>query len=209
MMQKRNYDTEMQNVLKQHTPDVLLHVCCAPCCSAVLERLAEEVNLTLFFYNPNIIPESEYIYRLSELKRLLQEMQLSDKIQILEGDYEPEKFLAFAQEMADEPERGKRCQKCIGMRLEQTAAKAQALGLSYFTTTLTISPHKDAEFINTAGFAIAEDMSCQWLPSDFKKKAGYQRSVALSAIYSLYRQNFCGCPFSRRNAEEKKKMEQY
>ena len=197
-MQKLNYDLEMQEILAIKKSSVLLHACCAPCSSAVLERISSQADLTIYFYNPNIIPESEYNYRLQELKRLVQEMPSAQGIKILEGNYEPEKFLAFAEALANEPERGKRCQKCIALRLEETAKQADNLGADYFATTLTVSPHKDALFINTAGFAIAEDFHANWLPSDFKKKEGYKRSIILSHEYCLYRQDFCGCPFSKK-----------
>lgn len=200
-MQKRNYQREMEMILHGAAtpPHVLLHACCAPCSSAVLERLAESAEITLFFYNPNILPETEYRYRLEELKRLLQEMPLPREIRLLEGHYDPEEFLCFAKELADEPERGERCRKCIALRLKEAAKTAQTIGADYFATTLTVSPHKDAAYINEAGFAIAEEYGVPWLPSDFKKKEGYKRSIQLSAEYELYRQNFCGCPFSRTN----------
>lgn len=181
-------------------PHVLLHVCCAPCSSAVLERISARTRLTLFFYDPNILPETEYDLRLAELKRLLTQMPLPGEISLIEGNYEPERFLAFAEALADEPERGLRCQKCIRLRLSETAAKAREMGADYFATTLTVSPHKDAAFINAAGYEIAEQTGIAWLPSDFKKKDGYKRSIALSAEYCLYRQNYCGCPFSRQNS---------
>lgn len=196
---KRNYQREMEELLNAaaHPPHVLLHACCAPCSSAVLERLAEQAEITIFFYNPNILPEEEYLYRLTELKRLLSEMPLPRTITLMEGAYEPERFLAFARELADEPERGERCRKCIRLRLEEAAKAARQVDADHFATTLTVSPHKDAAFINEAGFALAEIYGVPWLPSDFKKKEGYKRSITLSGIYCLYRQNFCGCPFSK------------
>ena len=196
-MEKRNYQLEMETLLTNH-PKVLLHACCAPCSSAVLERLAPLAEITLFFYNPNIQPELEYRFRLEELQRLLREMPLPGTIGLLEGAYEPERFLAFASTMADEPERGKRCQLCIRLRLEEAAKAAIAMGADFFATTLTVSPHKDAEYINTAGFAVAQEYGIPYLPSDFKKKEGYKRSIELSREYNLYRQNFCGCAASRR-----------
>ncbi len=198
-MQKRNYQREMESILHAAAtpPHVLLHACCAPCSSAVLERLAEYAEITLFFYNPNILPETEYRYRLEELKRLLREMPLPRRIGLLEGAYEPERFLSFAKELAAEPERGIRCQQCIRLRLEEAAKAAKQVGADYFTTTLSISPHKDAQFINACGYAVAEASGTVWLPSDFKKKEGYKRSIELSAEYGLYRQSFRGCPFSR------------
>ena len=203
MQTKRNYQREMETLL--HASDtpahVLLHACCAPCSSACLERLAPDAGITLFFYNPNILPEEEYRYRLTELQRLVREMPLPAAFPVIEGNYDPERFLAFAKEMADEPERGARCQKCIRMRLTEAAKTAKAVGADYFATTLTLSPHKDAIFINTCGEEIAAEYGIAWLPTDFKKKEGYKRSIQLSAEYGLYRQNFCGCPFSRRDKE--------
>ncbi len=198
-MEKRNFQREMEQILQKadKPPHILLHACCAPCSSAVLERLAECAEITIFFCNPNILPEEEYRYRLEELKRLLREMPLPREITLLEGTYEPERFLSFARELADEPERGERCRQCIRLRLMEAANAAKQVGADYFTTTLTISPHKDAPFINACGYEIAEATGTVWLPSDFKKKEGYKRSIALSAQYGLYRQSFCGCPFSR------------
>ncbi len=197
-MQKRNYQREMEEILHAAAtpPHVLLHACCAPCSSAVLERLAPDARITLFFYNPNILPETEYRYRLEELQRLLREMPLPGEIRLLEGAYEPERFLAFARELADLPERGERCRLCIRLRLEAAAKAAKEIGADYFATTLTVSPHKDAPYINECGFAVAEEYGIPYLPSDFKKKEGYKRSIQLSAEYDLYRQSFCGCPFS-------------
>jgi len=206
-MMKINYDLQMQEILKQHSEQklkLLLHACCAPCSSACLERIAEKTEIKLYFYNPNILPEKEYQYRLSELKRFVSEFPKASEIEVLEGDYEPEKFLVFAEELADEPERGKRCQKCIAMRLRKTAEKALELKADYFATTLTLSPHKDVNFINEAGFKIAEETGVKWFPTDFKKKEGYKRSIELSREYCLYRQDYCGCPFSKRNRELEK-----
>lgn len=203
LTQKRNYQREMEQILHAAAapPHVLLHACCAPCSSAVLERLTEHAKITIFFYNPNILPETEYRFRLEELRRLLREMPLTGELELLEGSYEPERFLAFAKELADEPERGERCRKCIRLRLEMAAQTAKEIGADYFATTLTVSPHKDAAFINAAGFEIAEKYGIAWLPSDFKKKEGYKRSIQLSQEYSLYRQNYCGCPFSKQETE--------
>ena len=200
MSVRRNYQLEMEQLLHASaTPaHVLLHSCCAPCSSACLERLAPDAGITLFFYNPNIIPEAEHDYRLDELRHLVNEMPLPQKPDIIEGDYEPERFLAFAREMADEPERGARCRECIRLRLEETAKTAKRIGADYFATTLTLSPHKDCVFINECGEELAAKYDIAWLPTDFKKKEGYKRSIELSKQYDLYRQNFCGCPFSRR-----------
>lgn len=200
---KRRYDLEMEQMLTAaaQTPHVLLHACCAPCSSACLEKLAALSEITLFFYNPNIIPREEYDYRLAELRRLIREMPLPRQIAIVEGEYDPERFLAFARALADEPERGARCQKCIRMRLARAAQAARETGADYFATTLTLSPHKDAPFINACGEEIAAETGTAWLPTDFKKQEGYKRSIELSRIYCLYRQSFCGCPFSREQAQ--------
>ena len=201
MGSKRNYQLEMEQIL--HAPDapahILLHACCAPCSSACLERLAPDARITVFFYNPNIIPEEEYRYRLEELRRLVSEMPLPCSVEIIEGAYEPERFLAFARELADEPERGARCQKCIRLRLEEAAKIAHSIGADYFATTLTLSPHKDAVFINACGEEIAESFGMPYLPTDFKKRDGYLRSIQLSDQYDLYRQDYCGCIFSKRS----------
>ena len=204
MPAKRNYQREMEMLLHaSETPaHVLLHACCAPCSSACLERLAPDAAITLFFYNPNILPESEYRYRLDELKRLVSVMPLPAPVPVMEGNYEPERFLAFAEEMANEPERGARCRNCIRLRLEEAAKAAKSVGADYFATTLTLSPHKDAVFINECGEAVAAEYGVAWLPTDFKKLEGYKRSIQLSAEYGLYRQNFCGCPFSRRDTQK-------
>ena len=203
-MMKRNYQREMDEILhaSENPAHVLLHACCAPCSSACLERLAERVRITLFFYNPNILPEEEYRFRLAELHRLIAEMPLpGEPVTILEGSYDPERFLAFARDMADLPERGERCRLCIRLRLTEAALAAKEIGADYFATTLTLSPHKDAPFINEAGFEIAAQTGIAYLPSDFKKQEGYKRSIELSRQYGLYRQNYCGCPFSKRDIE--------
>ena len=208
---KQNYELQMLEIFQQHSEQklkLLLHVCCAPCSSACLEKIAEKAEIKLYFYNPNILPEQEYQYRLSELKRFVAEFPKASGIEILQGEYEPEKFLAFAQEFPDEPERGIRCQKCIAMRLKKTAEQAKALHYDYFATTLTLSPHKDVNFINQVGFEIAEISGVKWLPTDFKKKEGYKRSIELSREYCLYRQDYCGCPFSKKNRELEKLKKQ-
>jgi hypothetical protein len=198
---KRNYQLELDRILAAipagEKPTLFLHACCAPCSSYVLEYLHRYFRITLFFYNPNIMPEQEFSYRLSELRRLLQEMQLADRITVVEGVWEPERFLALADGLEQEPERGERCRRCIGLRLEETFRAAKAAHADYVTTTLSISPHKDAAFINEKGAALAVQYDVPWLFSDFKKKGGYQRSIVLSREYDLYRQNFCGCVYSK------------
>lgn len=204
---KTNYQKILDNTLADiskngKTPVLLLHVCCAPCSSYVLEYLTEFFNIVIFFYNPNISPNEEYIYRLNEVKRLVRELPLKNSVTIIEGDYSPEVFFSLAKGLENERERGLRCQKCIAHRLEIAADMAKKIGADFFTTTLTISPHKDSEFINSAGGEIAEKVGIPYLFSDFKKREGYKRSIQLSAEYNLYRQNFCGCVYSKMaNAE--------
>ena len=211
MQSRINYQLETDRILAQlpedHVPALFLHSCCAPCSSYVLEYLSQYFNITLFFYNPNISPESEYLHRKAELKRLVQELPLGHPVRIVDGDYVPERFYALAKGLEDLPERGLRCQKCIGHRLEETfrIALQQPERPDYVCTTLTISPHKDAVFTNTKGTELAQQYGIAWLPTDFKKKGGYQRSIVLSREYDLYRQNFCGCVYSRLEAERREK----
>lgn len=180
-------------------PRLLLHSCCAPCSSYVLEYLSEYFDITLFYYNPNISPKEEFDYRVEELKRLVEVMPLKRKPEIIVGAYEPERFEALAKGYEDFPEGGARCKRCYALRLEETA-KLAALGkYDFFTTTLSISPYKDAEALNAIGKNLSEKYKINYLFSDFKKKNGYLRSIRLSEEYSLYRQNFCGCVFSKRN----------
>lgn len=208
---KVNYQSETDRILQHlpqdRVPTLFLHVCCAPCSSYVLEYLSRCFSITLFFYNPNIAPEAEYLHRKAELQRLVREMPLGNPVTVLDGDYFPERFYALAKGLEQEPERGARCQKCIGHRLEETfrTAAQQPQLPDFVCTTLSISPHKDAVFINTAGNALAAQYGISWLPSDFKKKGGYQRSIVLSREYDLYRQNFCGCVYSRLEAERREK----
>ena len=183
-------------------PRLLLHCCCAPCSSYVTEYLHEYFDITIFFYNPNITEVEEYNKRKEELKRYLREVPFGSSIDWMDADYEPERFLEMAKGMEDEPERGRRCEGCFRLRLGETAKVAKENGFELFCTTLSISPHKDAVFINECGEEVAAAYGVAWLPTDFKKQEGYKRSIQLSAEYGLYRQNFCGCPFSRRDQEE-------
>lgn len=206
--QKVNYqvilDKELKNIERNgKIPVLLLHVCCAPCSSYVLEYLSKYFRILIYFYNPNISPSKEYEYRLNEVKRLVEEMPLQNPVEIIEGKYEPEIFYNLAKGLEAEPERGERCRKCILQRLKQAAYAAKELNADYFTTTLTISPHKDSAFINSAGREISQDTGIPYLFSDFKKRNGYKRSIQLSAEYNLYRQNFCGCIYSKNNSEDK------
>ncbi len=179
-------------------PSLLLHSCCAPCSSYVLEYLSELMDITVFYYNPNISPESEYKHRVEEQKRLIHEM--CPYVNFIEGKYEPEKFFEMSKGLEKEPERGRRCLKCYRMRLEETARTAKGYGMDFFTTTLTISPQKDSGVLNSIGREVSGEYGVPYLFSDFKKRGGYKRSVELSGKYGLYRQNFCGCVFSRAEA---------
>lgn len=207
-MQKRNYQRELDAVINSITkkgirPKLLLHSCCAPCSSYVLEYLTQYFDITLYYYNPNISPESEYNFRISELHRLVSEMGIS--VKIIDGDYEPELFEEIAKGLEDEPERGARCMKCYRLRLEHSAQLAKEQGFDYFTTTLSISPMKNAEALNSIGSALADKYGIAYLFSDFKKREGYKRSIQLSQQYDLYRQNYCGCRFSKKQAENQDK----
>ena len=203
-MNKVNYgrmlDEKMAELEKSgEKPSLLLHACCAPCSSHTLLFLHEHFDITLYFCNPNISPESEFDFRLDELKRLVKELGLD--INIIEEPYDSAPFFALAKGLEDLPECGERCQKCIEFRLRMAAAKAKELESDYFTTTLTISPHKDCTFINECGGRISEETGVPYLYSDFKKHDGYKHSIQLSKEYNLYRQNYCGCVFSIRNSE--------
>ena len=202
-MNKVNYgrmlDEKMAELEKSsEKPSLLLHACCAPCSSHTLLFLHEHFDITLYFCNPNISPESEFEFRLSELKRLVKELGLD--FNVIEEPYDSAPFFALAKGLEDQPERGERCRKCIEYRLRMAAAKAKELGSDYFTTTLTISPHKDCTFINECGGRISEECGIPYLYSDFKKHDGYKHSIQLSKEYNLYRQNYCGCVYSIRNS---------
>ena len=205
-MQNRNYQKELEKKIAQmeadgKKPTLLLHSCCAPCSSYVLEYLAPHFMITDFYYNPNISPQTEYEERREELRRLITEMGLSDTVTFLEGEYHPEEFYAMAKGMEDLPEGGERCFQCYEMRLREAAEKAKELGCDYFATTLTISPLKNAQKLNEIGERLSVEYGVAHLPSDFKKRNGYKRSVELSAEHNLYRQNYCGCVFSKLQSE--------
>ena len=208
-MAKRNYQKELDKVIGSldtdgRKPHLLLHVCCAPCSSYVLEYLSRYFRITILFYNPNITPESEYDYRLGELKRLIREAGYEESVHLVEGHYQPWEFFRMAEGMEDLPERGARCYHCYQLRMREAARQAVRLGADYFTTSLSISPHKNAEWINEIGEKLAEEYGIKHLPSDFKKKSGYLRSIELSTRYNLYRQDYCGCIFSKKEAEKRK-----
>lgn len=202
-MIKENYSIKTEQIIEENKrehilPSLLLHACCAPCSSACLEYLNRYFSITVYYYNPNISPKSEFDKRLSEEKRLIDKMPFENKVKIEEGLYDYNEFLKIAKGLENVREGGKRCFKCYELRLEKTAAFAKEKGFDYFCTTLSISPLKNAQKINEIGYSIAEKYDVKWLPSDFKKKEGYKRSIELSKQYGLYRQNFCGCIFSKR-----------
>ena len=196
-------EKEIEKIRKtDKKPRLLIHACCAPCSSYVLEYLKEIFDITLFFYNPNISPESEFEMRFKELKRLNEETRSG--ADILKGDYDYPEFLEIAKGMEDAPEGGKRCFRCYRLRLRKTAEEALKGGFDYFTTTLSISPYKNAEKLNAIGKELSEEFGVKYLFSDFKKKNGYKRSIELSKRYGLYRQDYCGCAFSKQEAEKKR-----
>lgn len=203
---KRNYQKELTKLLSQisEKKKLFLHCCCAPCSSYVLEYLHPYFDITVFFYNPNITEESEYQKRKCELKRYLSEVSFGNEISMLDADYEPERFLAMAKGHEKDRERGARCQLCFELRLKKTAEMAVKEGYDYFCTTLSISPHKNADLLMVIGETLAEQYGIAYLPSDFKKQNGYKRSIELSGEYHLYRQDYCGCVYSRQQREKEK-----
>ena len=207
-MNRRNYQRELETVIKENesksrVPRLLLHSCCAPCSSYVLEYLSDYFEITVFYYNPNISPAEEYEKRAAEQKHLIQELPAKHPIHLVVGAYEPERFYAVSRGLEMVPEGGERCFQCFRLSLEEAAKMAAEGGFDYFATTLTISPLKNAQKLNEIGEELSEIYKVEHLPSDFKKKNGYKRSVELSAQYGLYRQNYCGCVFSKREAEER------
>lgn len=210
MNAQRNYQKELDKLiagLNGRRPTLLLHACCAPCSSYVLEYLSRYFKITLFYYNPNISPESEYRYRVSEVKRLVAEMLPDSDVTVVEGRYDPERFAQAVRGLEGEPEGGKRCRACFRLRLEEAARQAQALGCEFFTTTLSISPLKNARALNEIGEELAPIYQTRYLVSDFKKREGYKRSIQLSAEYRLYRQDYCGCIYSKLEREAMKRRQ--
>lgn len=199
-MNKVNYQKLLDKQLSslgEEAPTLLLHSCCAPCSSYCIEYLSQFFKITVYYYNPNIFPDEEYRYRAKEQQRLISEMPTKYPVKYISSDYDSRKFFDAVKGLENEPEGGKRCQKCFELRLRKTALKASELGFDYFTTTLTISPLKNAQVINEIGMHAADEFNVAWLPSDFKKNEGYKRSIQLSKDYNLYRQNYCGCVFSK------------
>ena len=195
-MEKRNYQKELDSVLArlgERRPTLLLQGCCGPCSSYVLEYLTQYFDVTLLFYNPNIRPEAEYDKRLAALKELLAGMPTASPVRLIEPGWRGEEFLSAVKGLESEPEGGARCAVCFRLRLEETARLAAEDGYDFFGTTLTVSPHKDAPLLNAVGETLARKYGVRWLPSDFKKRNGYLRSIQLSKQYGIYRQEYCGC----------------
>lgn len=194
-----NSDNDM-NKPKQK---MLLHACCAPCSSHVLEVLSGLYDITIFFYNPNITEEEEYKKRVAELIRFVGEAPFAMGVKVIDGDYEPELFFEMSKGLEEEPERGKRCYKCYELRMRKTAEYVAENGYDVFTTTLSISPYKNAKWLNEIGERLSDEYNIGYLYSDFKKKNGYARSIELSHEYNLYRQDYCGCIYSKEERAKK------
>ncbi|MFR6278747.1 MAG: epoxyqueuosine reductase QueH [Acutalibacter sp.] len=212
----RNYAKELERLIQKlqqegKVPRLLLHACCAPCSSAVLEYLSQYFAITLLYYNPNIAPLEEYQKREAELRRLISQMKFTHPVELLPCQYDGQAFVQAARGLEGEPEGGKRCEACFRLRLRYAAQEAARLRFDYYTTTLSISsPMKNALLLNQLGEEIGREFGVAHLPSDFKKKDGYKRSVQLSKEYDLYRQDYCGCAFSKaqrqREKEERKEV---
>lgn len=208
MVKKMNYQKELEKLIaklekEERVPKLLLHSCCAPCSSYVLEYLSNYFEITVFYYNPNIFPESEYTKRILEQQMLIEEMKAKYPISFVAGNYDRDKFYELAKGLEHLKEGGERCFKCYALRLEEAAKMAKEAEFDYFTTTLTISPMKNAEKLNEIGTKIGEKYGIGYLQSDFKKKNGYKRSIELSNEFGLYRQDYCGCEFSIRDRAKK------
>lgn len=205
----RNYSKELERLIEklqqeQKVPTLLLHACCAPCSSAVLEYLSRYFSITILYYNPNIAPYEEYQKREAELRRLVAEMNFVHPVEILSCEYDGPAFAEAAKGLEGEPEGGKRCEACFRLRLRHAAQEASRLHFDYYTTTLSISPMKNAPLLNRLGEEIGAEYGVAHLPSDFKKKDGYKRSVILSKEHALYRQDYCGCVYSKAQRQKEK-----
>lgn len=205
----RNYTKELERLIQKlqqegKVPRLLLHACCAPCSSAVLEYLSQYFAITLLYYNPNIAPLEEYQKREAELRRLVSQMKFTHPVELLPCQYDGQAFVQAARGLEGEPEGGKRCEACFRLRLCYAAQEAARLRFDYYTTTLSISPMKNAPLLNQLGEEIGREFGVAHLPSDFKKKDGYKRSVQLSKEYDLYRQDYCGCAFSKAQRQREK-----
>ena len=195
----KNYSLELEKIIENlnGTPTLLLHSCCAPCSSYVLNYLSDYFKITVLYYNPNISPIEEYEKRKQEQIRLINEMPFKNEVSILDCDYDNDKFEALARGLEEEKEGGPRCFKCYNLRLEKTALLAKENNFDYFGTTLTVSPYKNSQKLNEIGATLEEKYNIPYLYSDFKKKEGYKKSIEFSKEYKLYRQNYCGCKYSK------------
>lgn len=196
-----NYDLMMDNQIKnigEKVPKLLLHACCAPCSSACIERLSNNFRITIFYYNPNISDEIEYQKRLDELHRFVSRFKTKYEVDIIDGRYNPNEFFEISEGLEKEPERGSRCYKCYLLRMEETAKLAEKENYDFFATTLSLSPYKNSNWINQIGEKLDKEYNTTYLYSDFKKRNGYKRSIELSKEYNLYRQDYCGCIYSKR-----------
>lgn len=205
-----NYQKELEKLIsnlekEEKVPRLLLHSCCAPCSSYVLEYLSDYFEITVFYYNPNIFPENEYTKRILEQQMLIRDMKVKHPVSFVAGNYDRERFYEIARGIEHLKEGGERCFKCYELRLEEAARIALEGEFDYFTTTLSISPMKNAEKLNEIGNRIGKKYGVQYLQSDFKKKNGYRRSIELSRTYGLYRQDYCGCEFSFRDRQKEKR----
>ena len=197
-------DRTLDTVVKSgRVPSLLLHSCCAPCSSYVLEYLSRYFNITVFYYNPNLDTREEYERRIGEQERLIREMPFGHEVRLIVGGYDTDRFHEISKGLEDVPEGGERCFRCYRLRLEEAAREAKKGSFDYFTTTLSISPLKNAKKLNEIGAELAKKYGVSYLFSDFKKREGYKRSCELSAVYSLYRQNYCGCEYSKAEAQRR------
>lgn len=208
-MNKKNYYIEFEKVIRgidlENPPSLLLHSCCGPCSTSVLELVSNYFKVTLLYYNPNIYPSEEYYKRLEEQKKVLEKVNGRFEIEFLEGRYDPTEYFDAVNGVEHLPEGSQRCFNCYELRLREAAQFAKDLNMDYFATTLSVSPYKNAQTINELGEKIAQEYGVMHLPNDFKKKDGYKKSVELSKDWNIYRQDYCGCPFSKREAEERER----
>lgn len=202
-----NYDLMMHEQINnaKEGSKLLLHACCGPCSSTCLERLGNFFDISILYYNPNISDKREYDKRVCEIKKFINSFKTKYPIKLIEGRYDPMEFFEIAKGLENEPERGERCYKCYNLRLEETAKVADELGFDFFATTLTLSPYKKADWLNEIGSCLDKKYNSTYLYSDFKKKNGYKRSIELSYQYDMYRQDYCGCVYSKRDYLERKK----
>lgn len=204
-MNNRNYQRELDRLIQkqgENRPRLLLHCCCGPCSSSVLETMTQHFDITALWYNPNIYPQSEFDLRFQTFVKLIEDMGLADRVSIMAEPHRKQDYYGRIKGLENEPEGGKRCTECFRVRLTETARLAKEYGFDYFCTTLTLSRHKDAIRINTIAEEIAADVGVKWLPSDFKKHDGENRSIELCEKYNVYRQLYCGCEFSLHRREE-------